>query len=202
MKILYAAATMIAISVSAGLIAAQGCRPVGEPEPAVVLVENQRLRSENDSLVRENVRLSTENENLQERLNELLREQPVQEGLTLENQRLRGELDRTRIDAAEELARRDQLEEAIEEERRGRLRLEALLDNANNRGNDTGNFGWLGWLAALALASALLWREWLRSKTFSTATLRRVVPGDTDAMAQRVTDVTPVEVESRDRRAP
>ena len=201
MKILYAAATMIAISVSAGLIAAQGCRPVGEPEPAVVLVENQRLRSENDSLVRENVRLSTENENLQERLNELLREQPVQEGLTLENQRLRGELDRTRIDAAEELARRDQLEEAIEEERRGRLRLEALLDNANRR-NDTGNFGWLGWLAALALASALLWREWLRSKTFPTATLRRVVPGDTDAMAQRVTDVTPVEVESRDRRAP
>ena len=202
MKILYAAATMIAISVSAGLIAAQGCRPVGEPEPAVVLVENQRLRSENDSLVRENVRLSTENENLQERLNELLREQPVQEGLTLENQRLRGELDRTRIDAAEELARRDQLEEAIEEERRGRLRLEALLDNANNRRNDTGNFGWLGWLAALALASALLWREWLRSKTFPTATLRRVVPGDTDAMAQRVRDVTPVEVESRDRRAP
>ncbi len=201
MKILYAAATMIAISVSAGLIAAQGCRPVGEPEPAVVLVENQRLRSENDSLVRENVRLSTENENLQERLNELLREQPVQEGLTLENQRLRGELDRTRIDAAEELARRDQLEEAIEEERRGRLRLEALLDNANRR-NDTGNFGWLGWLAALALASALLWREWLRSKTFPTATLRRVVPGDTDAMAQRVTDVTPVEVESQDRRAP
>ena len=160
------------------------------------------MRSENDRLVRENVRLSTENENLQERLNELLREQPVQEGLTLENQRLRGELDRTRIDAAEELARRDQLEEAIEEERRGRLRLEALLDNANNRRNDTGNFGWLGWLAALALASALLWREWLRSKTFSTATLRRVVPGDTDAMAQRVTDVTPVEVESRDRRAP
>ena len=202
MKILYAAATMIAISVSAGLIAAQGCRPVGEPEPAIVLVENQRLRSENDSLVRENVRLSTENENLQERLNELLREQPVQEGLTLENQRLRGELDRTRIDAAEELARRDQLEEAIEEERRGRLRLEALLDNANNRRNDTGNFDWLGWLAALALASALLWREWLRSKTFPTATLRRVVPGDTDAMAQRVTDVTPVEVESRDRRAP
>ena len=202
MKILYAAATMIAISVSAGLIAAQGCRPVGEPEPAVVLVENQRLRSENDSLVRENVRLSTENENLQERLNELLREQPVQEGLTLENQRLRGELDRTRIDAAEELARRDQLEEAIEEERRGRIRLEALLDNVNNRRNDTGNFGWLGWLAALALASALLWREWFRSKTFPTATLRRVVPGDTDAMAKRVTDVTPVEVESRDRRAP
>ena len=64
MRIMYAAATVIVVSASVGLIAAQGCRPSGDNDPAVVLVENQRLLSENEALTQENVRLSTENESL------------------------------------------------------------------------------------------------------------------------------------------
>lgn len=98
MRIMYAAATVIAISATAGLIAAQGCRPSGDDEREIVLVENQRLLSENEGLERENVRLLTENENLQERLNELLIEGAGQETLALENVRLTGVTDVASVD--------------------------------------------------------------------------------------------------------
>lgn len=72
MRILFAAATLIAISTSAGLIALQWWWPSGFDEPTDVLAENQRLYSEHESLVQETVLLSAENENLRERLTEQL----------------------------------------------------------------------------------------------------------------------------------
>ena len=200
MRILHAAAIVIAISASVGMIAVLGCRSSGDVEPDLVLAENQGLRAENASLVQENVRLSTENENLQEQLNDLLIEGASQETLALENVRLTGELQRAQRDLAGETARREELQEGLEEERRARLRLEQLLDNANNRRNDTSNFGWLGLLAALALASAAIWRErWWRSKILTTAQTVRVVRGDRDAMIRRATNVTSLEADKQDR---
>ena len=112
MRILYAAATVTAISASAGLITVLGCRSSVDEKPARVLVENQRLRAENGSLVQESVRLSTENENLQERLNELLIEGAGQETLALENVRLTADLQRAQRDLDGKSARREELQEA------------------------------------------------------------------------------------------
>ena len=113
MRVLFAAAVLIAVSAAAGLMIAQwGCSPTSD-ESTDVLVDNQRLRSENENLAQENARLSADNENLRERMNEQLIEGAEQEGLALDNERLRGELERARIDAAAELARREQLEETL-----------------------------------------------------------------------------------------
>ena len=146
------------------------------------------------------MRLSTENENLQEQLNDLLIEGAGQETLALENVRLTGELQRAQRDLAGETGRREELQEGLEEERRARLRLEQLLDNANNRTNDTGHFGWLGLIAALALVSAAICREWWwRSKILTTARAVRVVRADGDAMVRRATNVTSLEADKQDR---
>ena len=58
-------------------------------------------------------RLSAENEKLRERLNEQSIEGSGQGSVALENERLRGDLERVRINAAEELERRDHLEEVL-----------------------------------------------------------------------------------------
>ena len=200
MRVMYAAATVIAVSASAGAIAAQGCRPAGDDEPAAVLVENQRLHSENETLTQENVRLSTENENLQERLNELLIEGAGQETVALENVRLTGELQQARIELAEESARREELQGSLEEERRARLRMEQLLDNRHDRRNDSGGLGWMALLVVLLLASVAFWREYSwRSRVLKTVPPVGTVQGGTDAMARRVTDVASVDVKSPDR---
>ncbi len=182
MRILLAAATLIAVAAGAGLMVTQWGCAVPSDAPTDVLVANQRLRSENDSLVQENARLSADNENLQQRLNEQLIDGAEQDILVRDNERLRGELERARVDAAEESARRDQLEEALNEERRTRIRLEETLrGNANDRASDRGGVGWLTFLVVSVLLLlaivAFLRGLWLagqgKSVNFLTCTILR-----------------------------
>ena len=203
MRILLAAATLIAMLAGAGLMVAQWGCSVASDAPTDVLVANQRLRSENARLVQENARLSADNENLQQRLNEQLIEGAGQEGLARDNERLRGELGRARVDAAEELARRDQLEEELDEERRTRDRLEQTLrDIASDRGNDRGVLGWLTFLVVvvlLLLANVAFWRErWWRSRFPKAARGVRIVREGT-AMTRSVRDLPSVKVDAPDR---
>ena len=201
MKILFKVVAVSAIAAGAGLLLASGsCGSTSGEPPAEILVENQRLRSENESLALENERLSTTNQDLQERLNELRIEGAGQASLALENVRLSGELERARIDAAEEAARRDELEDTLAEERRSRIRLEGLLDREQPRDSADG-FGWLEFMGLLVLAGmGLLWRElrW-RARTRVLTTEPRVVQEGTDALTGRVADVTPVKVNAPDR---
>lgn len=146
MKILFKVVAVSAIAAGAGLLLASGsCGSTSGEPPAEILVENQRLRSENESLALENERLSTTNQDLQERLNELRIEGAGQASLALENVRLSGELERARIDAAEEAARRDELEDTLAEERRSRIRLEGLLDRDSRGIPLMALAGWSSW---------------------------------------------------------
>ena len=198
MRIL-ATATLIAILASAGSVAAQWWWPFGSDEPTDILLENQRLSSENENLVRERARLSAENESLRQRLNELQIEGAGQAGVARENERLRGELERARIDAAEELARRDQLEDTLDEERRRRIRLEETVrNNRNGRRNDPGSLGWLPFLMLLLLAAVAFWREWWWRSRVLTARRVPVVREGSDALVRPVAGVPSVKTDVQD----
>ena len=149
----------------------------GTVASADVLVENQRLRSQNETLVQRNGRLSAENESLQARVNELQVEGAGQGNLQLELERVRGEYERARRDLAEESARREQVEDTLAD-----LRVDAA------RG-----FGWPPFLVVtlLALAGLALWRElwWRRSTVLTETPPIRVVGEGTNAMTRRATDV-------------
>lgn len=205
MNILFRVGTVTAIAAGAGLVLGSGsCGSTSGEPPAEILVENQRLRSENESLALENERLSTTNQDLQARLNDLRVEGAEQQGLALENERLRGELERARIDAAEEAARRDQLEEAIDEERRSRIRLEGLLDQEQSPMPADG-FGWLGFssgvlFGVLVLLSVIVARSRWSPRAWPTPP--RPIPvdqGGTEAVARRAADASAVEVSRPDR---
>ena len=180
-----ALAIAVAVVVVTGLVVVQygGSRSTSEPAAVDVLVESQRLRSQNESLVRRNARLTTENENLQARVNELQVEGAGQGNLALELERLRGELERARRDLVEESATREQLEETLADRR---------VELA--RRDSSGGFGWLAFLlvALLVLAGLALWRElwwWRRSNVLTTAPPMRVVGDSTNAVTRRTTDV-------------
>lgn len=93
------------------------------------------------------------------------------------------------------------MEEALNEERRTRIRLaETLRDNGSNRRNDSGSFGWLAFLVLLLLVNVAFWRElWWRSRVLTTVPRVPVVREGTDALARRVKNVASIKVDVRDR---
>ena len=202
MNLLFKVGTVTPIAVSAAFVLANGsCGSTSGEPPAEVSVENERLRSENESLALENERLSTTNQELQRELSNRRVEEAEQQGVALENVRLSGELARARIDEAEERARREQLEEALDEERLARIRLEALLDREQPSSDDRGGgFGWLEFIGLLVLAGAgLLWRErWWKSR-ISVLTMQRVPVGQQgqEAVTRRVEEKAPAKMGER-----
>ena len=198
MRILFAAATLIAILASAGLIAAQWWWPFGSDPPTDVLLQNQRLRLENENLVGESARLSAENESLRERLNELEREERRREPLLVEIERLRGDLERARIELAESRATASQLERSLDGERQTRIRQDEILRNIrSDRGDSPGSPAWPAFLVLVLvlLASVALWRErWWRSRILTTVPRVSVVQHGTNAVSRRATDVSSVKV--------
>ena len=207
MRILFAAASLIAILASVGLIAAQWWWPFGSDVPTDVLLDNQRLRLENENLVGESARLSAENESLRERLNELEREAERREPLEVEIERLRGELERARIALAEQSARAEQLERSLDSERQTRIRQDEILRNIRNGRGDPlrdprGSLGWPAFLVLVLvlLASVAFWRErWWRSRILTTVPHVSVAQPGTKAVSRRVTGVSSVKVDLEDR---
>ena len=171
-----AAVVTIAVAVVTGLVVVQygGDSSTSEPVATDVLVGNERLRSRNEDLLQQNERLSAENDNLQARVNALQVEGAEQGNLALENQRLRGELAQSRLELAEESARREQLEETIAD-----LRVELAR----------GSRGLV--VALLVLAGLAIWREarWQRRSDVPTPPPIRVVGEGTNAIARRTADV-------------
>ncbi len=202
MRVLSVTATLIAILVGgAGLVAFQWW-PFGSNEPSPdSLVENQRLRSQNENLVRENARLSADNENLRERLNELRRDEAERGPLEVEIERLTGERDRARNDLAEARAITGQLERTRADARETVIRLEEVIRNmGSDRRDGPGSFGWLPVLMLLVLVAALaLWREsWWRSRIFTARPLP-AIHERSNALARPVAGVPSVKTNVQDR---
>ena len=116
-----ATVALLAIPMPVVLTAQQWWWPFGGSEPSdevtLLLLETQELRSEKEQLDRENLRLQTLNETLNENLSELREilagQEPELQNLLLEKERLSGELSRSRADAAAERARAEELERGL-----------------------------------------------------------------------------------------
>ena len=162
--------------------------------PVETYAENVRLQAENERLALENRRLQEELSNVRV---EAAEQSPEIQRLLLENQRLQGELTRAQVDAAAA----SQLQEALDESRQARRRLERGLAErppggqalASDTSPTSGPSGILpvalllvvAVLASLATMFAWFWRR-DRARFASAAPVRRPSPLEraTDAVAR------------------